>query len=55
MKNSTLKTILIIVGAVVTLAGIALALVHFWDDIQKLLPCKRKVELEDFSDIDIEE
>lgn len=39
MKNSTLKLILSIVGGVVVLGAIAVGLIHFWDDIKKLLPC----------------
>lgn len=54
MKNSTLKMILAIVGGVVVVAGIAVALIHFWDDLKKLLPCGKKCrELDDFAD-DIE-
>lgn len=54
MKNNAMKTIFIIVGAVVTVGAIALALVHFWDDIKSLLPCKKCDDLcEDFADEEI--
>lgn len=53
MKNNTLKLIFALVGGVVTLAAIAVALIHFWDDIKKLLPCgKCCEEIEDFADIE---
>lgn len=52
MKNNTLRIILSVVGAVVTLGAIALAIVHFWDDIKALLPAKKdEVFDEDFEDI----
>lgn len=54
MKNSTLKLILAIVGAVVVLGAIAVAVIHFWEDIKKLLPCcKKQDELDEFADIEI--
>lgn len=55
MKNSNnnLKLIFSIVGGVVIVAAIVVALVHFWDDIKKLLPsCKCKEELDEFEDIE---
>lgn len=55
MKNSNnnLKLICSIVGGVVIVAAIVVALVHFWDDIKKLLPsCKCKEELDEFEDIE---
>ena len=52
MKNNTLRTILTIVGAVVSLGAIAYAVIHFWDDIKGLLPAKKdEVFDEDFEDI----
>lgn len=54
MKNNTLKLVLAIVGGVVVLGAIAVGLIHFWDDIKKLLPgcCKDDDELLEFDDID---
>ena len=45
--NSTLKLVLAIVGGVVVLGAIAVGLIHFWDDIKKILPgcCKDDDEL----------
>lgn len=55
-KNSTLKLILAIVGGVVVVGSIAVAMIHFWDDIKKLLPCGKCEEAEDFEDFeDVEE
>ena len=52
MKNNTLRVILTVVGAVVTLGAMVLAIVHFWDDIKSLLPTKKdEVFDEDFEDI----
>ncbi len=52
-NNSNLKLICSIVGGVVIVAAIAVALIHFWDDIKKLLPgCKCKEELGEFEDIE---
>ena len=53
-KKSNLGTILGIVGAVVVVAAIAVAMIHFWDDIKKALPCckEKDDDLEDFSDIE---
>ena len=52
--NSTLKLVLAIVGGVVVLGAIAVGLIHFWDDIKKILPgcCKDDDELLEFDDID---
>lgn len=52
--NKTLKLILAIIGGVVVVGSIAVALIHFWDDIKKLLPgsCKDDEELLEFDDID---
>jgi len=51
-KNSTMKLIFTIVGAVVVLGTITAAVIHFWDDIKKLLPGeKEKDEFEDFDDL----
>lgn len=52
MKNSNLRLILGIVGGVVVVAAIAVALIHFWDDLKKLLPGGKKEELdEDFEEL----
>lgn len=52
MKNSNLRLILGIVGGVVVVAAIAVALIHFWDDLKKLLPGGKKDELdEEFADL----
>lgn len=54
MKNSSLRTILSVVGAVVTLGAVVLAIIHFWDDIKSLLPAKKDEDFdEDFEDIAI--
>lgn len=53
MKNSTLKLVLSIVGAVVVLGAITAAVIHFWDDIKRLLPCgKSCCEESEFADIE---
>lgn len=53
MKNSTLRLILGIVGAVVVLGAITAAVIHFWDDIKRLLPIgKSDIELDEFADIE---
>ena len=36
-KNSTLKLVLAIIGGVVVVGSIAVAMIHFWDDLKKLL------------------
>lgn len=52
MKNNNLRLILGIVGGVVVVAAIAFALIHFWDDLKKLLPGGKKNELdEDFEEL----
>lgn len=54
MKNNTLKLILAIVGAVVVLGAIAVAVIHFWEDIKKILPCcKKQDELDEFADLEV--
>lgn len=55
MKNKNLRLILSIVGAVVVVGTLAVALIHFWDDLKKLIPCSCKCdELEDdFEDIEV--
>ena len=54
MKNNTLRVILTVVGAVVTLGAMVLAIVHVWDDIKSLLPAKKDEDVdEDFEDIAI--
>lgn len=53
MKNNTLKLVLSIIGGVVVVGAIAVALIHFWDDLKKLLPCcKEDEELLEFDDIE---
>ena len=55
MKKSNLGLICSIVGGVVIAAATALALIHFWDDIKRLLPCckcKDTEETEAFADLD---
>lgn len=53
MKNNNLKLILGIVGGVVVVGSIVVALIHFWDDLKKLLPCgKCEEELDEFADIE---
>ncbi len=52
-NNSTLKLVLAIVGGVVVAAAAVVAVLHFWDDLKKYLPCcKAKQEQEDFADIE---
>lgn len=52
-NNSTLRVILAIVGAVVVLGTIVAAVVHFWDDIKKLLPGNKEEEVfEDFEELE---
>ena len=53
MKNN-LKLILGIIGGVVVVGSIAVAMIHFWDDLKKLLPCfgKRDEGLDDFDEIE---
>ena len=46
-KNSSLKLVLAIIGGVVVVGTMVVALIHFWEDIKKLLPCcKEKDELD---------
>ena len=56
MKKSNLGLICSIVGGVVMAAATAVALIHFWDDIKRLLPgcckCKEADEAEAFADLD---
>lgn len=52
-KSNHLGIICSIVGGVVIAATVVVALIHFWDDIKKLLPCcKCNEELEEFADIE---
>ena len=55
-KNSTLKLVLAIVGGVVVVGAMVVALIHFWEDIKKLLPCCKEKdasdEFEEFDDIE---
>lgn len=53
MKNN-LKLILGIIGGVVVVGSIAVAMIHFWDDLKKLLPCFGKCDegLDDFDEIE---
>lgn len=54
MKNKNLKLILSIVGAVVVAGTLVVALIHFWEDLKKLLPgCKCEAEEDDFEDIEV--
>ncbi len=53
MNNKTLKLVLSIVGGVVVVGAIAVALIHFWEDIKNLCPACREDkmdEIEDFAD-----
>ena len=54
-KNSNLGIICSIVGGVVIVSAIAVALIHFWDDIKKLLPCCKCNEEREEEFVDIEE
>mgnify|MGYP001512011215 CR=1 FL=1 len=49
-----LKLILGIIGGVVVVGSIAVAMIHFWDDLKKLLPCFGKCDegLDDFDEIE---
>ena len=53
IKNN-LKLILGIIGGVVVVGSIAVAMIHFWDDLKKLLPCFGKCDegLDDFDEIE---
>ena len=52
-KNSTLKLVLAIVGGVVVVGAMVVALIHFWEDTNKLLPCcKEKDELDELDEFD---
>ena len=52
-NNSTLKLVLAIMGGVVVAGAAAVAVIHFWDDLKKYLPCcKCNKEQEDFADIE---
>ena len=52
-KNSTLKLVLAIIGGVVVVGAMVVALIHFWEDIKKLLPCcKKKDELDELDEFD---
>ncbi len=55
MKNSNLKLILGIVGGVVVVSAIVVALIHFWDDLKKLIPGigKKDEALDEFADIEV--
>ena len=55
MKNNNgLRIILSVIGAVVALGVVALAVVHFWDDIKSLLPAKKEdIFDDDFEDVAI--
>lgn len=54
MKNNHLKFILGIVGGVVVVGSIVVALIHFWDDLKKLLPCEScSDELDEFVDVEV--
>ena len=52
-KNSPLKIVLIVVGAVVVVGTIAAAVIHFWDDIKKLLPGgKNEEDFDEFAELE---
>ena len=52
-KNSTLKLVLTIINGVVVVDAMVVALIHFWEDIKKLLPCcKEKDELDELDEFD---
>lgn len=52
-KNNHLGIICSIVGGVVIAAAVVVALIHFWDDVKKLLPCcKCNEESDEFVDIE---
>ncbi len=54
MKKNNVGIICTIVGGAVIAAAAVVALIHFWDDIKKLLPCCKCTEeaTEDFADLD---
>ena len=51
MKKPNLTMIFTIIGAVVAIGAAVFAVIHFWDDIKKILPGKKKDE-ELFDDLD---
>lgn len=52
-KNNTLKIVLSVVGAVVVAGAIVAAVIHFWEDIKKILPCcKQEEDFEEFEELD---
>ncbi len=53
-KNNTLKIVLAVVGGVVVVGTIVAAVIHFWDDIKKVLPgcCKEDEDFEEFEELD---
>lgn len=46
--NKLTKAILSVSAAVVALAGVVVLVLHFWEDIQALLPCKKPILEDDF-------
>ena len=51
--NKTLKAIVSVVGIVAVVGALAVALVHFWDDLKDLLPCCCKHHTDsDFDDFE---
>lgn len=53
MKKSNWGLVCSIVGAVVIAGAAVAALIHFWDDIKKLLPCCNcSAECDEFADIE---
>ena len=51
-KNSSLKLVLAIIGALAVIGSIVVTVIHFWDDIKKLLPCGKCEEAEDLEDLE---
>ncbi len=52
MKKSNWTMIFTIIGAVVAIGAAVFAIIHFWEDIKKILPGKKKKEDELFDDLD---
>ncbi len=49
-ESGGLKMVLAVIGAFVVLGGAVVAIIHFWEDIKKKLPCC-KDECEDFEEL----
>lgn len=56
-KNSSLKLALAIIGGIVVIGAAVAAIIHFWEDIKKFLPCckcdEKHEKLEEFDDFEI--